>query len=157
MSKENIGREPRTPNKTPEHPRDIAELAALVVSGLPPLEPGDSGSLIIFVWRDRTMTIKFPSGRRIYAHSRRGRSLDSIIHTTAVEAIRTYCQSVGIAGAEIQVHKVPQRRALVSGSLPGSSLFQAFRSHFSHPRRSASADPFRRSARPADAENPSCQ
>jgi len=35
MSKENVSGEPRTPKKTPEHPRDIANLAALVVGHLP--------------------------------------------------------------------------------------------------------------------------
>ena len=67
MSKENISRDPCASNKTPEHPRDIAELAALVVGNLAPHQPGDeSKSLMIFVWRDWAMTVKFPSGRRMY-------------------------------------------------------------------------------------------
>lgn len=69
-----------------------------------------------------------PSGRSMYAHSRRERSLDSIIHKTAVKAISTYCQSVGIAGTEMRVHKVPPgartREQILAWfkSIPGISI-----------------------------------
>jgi hypothetical protein len=92
---------------TSKHPRDIADLAALVLSNVTTDDPGDAnGTLMIFVWRDCAMTIKFPSGRRMYASPRHGQNLDST-HRFAVEAIGTYCQSAGIAVAEIRVHKVP--------------------------------------------------
>lgn len=109
MSKENIGREPCTPNKTPEHPRDIADLAALVVGHLGPheSEEEEDGTLMIFVWRDCAMTIKFPSGRRMYARSQHGHTLDSMVDEFAVGVITEYCQSAGIAIAEIRVHKAP--------------------------------------------------
>jgi len=95
------------PGKVPEHPRDIAELAALVVSDLTSVGPEEGGgSLIVFVWRDCAMTIKFPSGRRMYAHSRHVHTLDSMIHEAAV-GIAEYCRSADIAAPEIRVHKVP--------------------------------------------------
>jgi hypothetical protein len=87
----------------------IAELAALVVNSFTPHEPGgeENGTLMIFVWRDCAMTIKFPSGRRMYVQSGEGQSLDSTIHEIAVQAITKYCQGAGIAVAEIRVHMVP--------------------------------------------------
>jgi hypothetical protein len=91
----------------PEHSRDIAELAALVVSDLTSVGPEEGGgSLIVFVWRDCAMTIKFPSGRRMYAHSRDVHTLDSMVHEAAI-GITEYCRSAGIAVPEIRVHKVP--------------------------------------------------
>jgi hypothetical protein len=112
---------------------------------------------MVFVWRDCAMTIEFPSGRRMYAHPRRGQSLDSIIYELAGEAISRYCQSVGIVGAEIRVHNVPPKASTREQIFAWSSLFQAFQSQFSHPRASTSAGPFRQPAEPTDAENPSCQ
>ena len=105
MSKENISSEPS--NKTPEHPRDIAELAALVVGNLAPHKPGDeSRSLMIFVWRDCAMTIKFPS-EKMYVAPGDGHTLDGTIHEVAVGAITEYCQGAGIAVVEIRIHIVP--------------------------------------------------
>lgn len=102
MSGENTNRERCAPNKTPEHPRDIAELVALVVGNLASHEPGqEGGTVMIFAWRDCAMTVKFPSGRRMYAHQGHGHSLDSTVHELAVGAITEYCQGAGIAIAEI--------------------------------------------------------
>jgi hypothetical protein len=91
---------------TPGHPRDLADLAALVLGNLTTDDPGN-GALMVFVWRDCAMTVKFPSGRRIYAPPGHGQSLDSTVHQIAVEAITEYCQGAGIAVAEIRVHMVP--------------------------------------------------
>lgn len=92
---------------TPKHPRDSADLAALVLSDVTTDDPGEANrTLMIFVWRDCAMAIKFPSGRRMYASPRHGQNLDST-HKFAVETISTYCQSAGVAVAEIRVHMVP--------------------------------------------------
>jgi len=108
MSKGKSKREHPGPEKVPEHPRDIAELAALVVSDLTSVGPEEGGgSLIVFVWRDCAMTIKFPSSRRMYARSRHGRTLDSVVYGSAVGVINEYCRSSGIVVPEIRVHKVP--------------------------------------------------
>jgi hypothetical protein len=37
------------------------------------------------------MTVKFPSGRRMYAHPGHGHTLDSTIHEFAVGAITEHC------------------------------------------------------------------
>ena len=76
---------------TPGHPRDLADLAALVLGNLTTDDPG-SGTLMVFVWRGCAMTVKFPSDRRIYAPPGHEQSLDSTVHQIA---------------AEIRVHMVP--------------------------------------------------
>ena len=107
MSEESVNCEHCAPNKTPEHPRDIAELAALVVGNLTPHGRGDeSRSLMIFVWRDCAMTVKFPS-EKMYVAPGHGQTLDSTIHEVAVGAITEYCRGAGIAVAEIRIHMVP--------------------------------------------------
>ena len=108
MSEESVKREHCALNKTREHPRDIADLAALVVGHLTSHEPGEeNATVMIFVWRDCAMTVKFPSGRRIYAHAGHGHTLDSTVHDFAVGAITEYCEGAGVAVAEIRVHMVP--------------------------------------------------
>jgi len=109
VSKRKSKRERSGSKTTSDHPRDIAELAALVVSSFAPHEPGgeENGTLMIFVWQDCAMTIKFPSGRRMYVQPGDGQSLDSTVHEIAVQAITKYCQGAGIAVAEIRVHMVP--------------------------------------------------
>jgi len=108
VSKKKTKRKCTGSKTTPEHPRDIAELATLVVSSFTPHEPRgeENGTLMIFVWRDCAMTIKFPSGQRMYVQPGDGQSLDSTVHEIAVQAITKYCQGVGIAVAEIRVHMV---------------------------------------------------
>jgi len=51
---------------------------------------------MIFVWRDCVMTIKFPSGRRMYASPRHGQNLDSTVHKLAVAAISTYWKALAL-------------------------------------------------------------
>jgi hypothetical protein len=76
MSQEKINSEHSGSKATPNHPRDIAELAALVVSNLICDEPGgEGGTLIISVWRDCAMTIKFPSGRKMHVSPGHGHTL----------------------------------------------------------------------------------
>jgi hypothetical protein len=114
---------------TPKHPRDIADLAALVLSNVPTDDSGEvNGTLMIFVWRDCAMTIKFPSGRRMYVPPGHGQSLDSTVHEIAVQAITHYCQGAGIAVAEIRVHMVPPEASTSEQifawfqSIPGISI-----------------------------------
>jgi hypothetical protein len=60
-------RKPSGSKSTPDHPRDIADLAALVIGNLASDEPGEVGrSLMIFVWRDCAITVKFPGGEKMY-------------------------------------------------------------------------------------------
>ena len=129
MSKRKTKRERSDSKTTPDHPRDIADLAALVVSNLTSHEPGEEdGTLMIFVWRDCAMTIKFPSGRRMYVQPGDGQSLDSTVHEIAVQAITKYCQGAGIAVAEIRVHMVPPEASTSEQifawfqSIPGISI-----------------------------------
>jgi hypothetical protein len=129
MSEEKINAERFDPKATPDHPRDLAELAALVVSNLTSMESGEeSRSLIVFVWRDGAMTIKFPSGRKMFGYPAHGKTLESTIHELAVGAITEYCKVAAIAVAEIRVHLVPtelstgeQILAWLQG-LPGVSI-----------------------------------
>jgi hypothetical protein len=109
VSKRKSKRERFDSKTAPDHPRDISELAALVVSSFTPHEPigEENGTLMIFVWRDCAMTIKFPSGRRMYVQPGDGQSLDSTVHEIAVQAITDYCEGAGIAMAEVRVHMVP--------------------------------------------------
>jgi hypothetical protein len=108
MSEAKSNREQSDPKKMPERPRDLAELAALVVSNLTSMEPGEeSRSLIVFVWRDGAMMIKFPSGRKMFVYPAHGKTLESTIHELAVGAITEYCKVAAIAVAEIRVHVVP--------------------------------------------------
>jgi hypothetical protein len=52
MSQEKIKPELSGSKATPNHPRDIADLAALVVGHSTSHEPGhEDGTVIIFVWR----------------------------------------------------------------------------------------------------------
>lgn len=107
MSKKNTKRKRADSKARAEHPRDIAELAALVVGSLMPDEPGDEGrSLMIFVWRDCAMTIKFPS-KKIHVAPGHEHTLDATIHDVAVGAITEYCRGAGIAVVEIRIHVVP--------------------------------------------------
>ena len=124
MSQEKINAEHSGSKAMPNHPRDIAELAALVVSRFAPHEPGgeENGTLMIFVWQDCAMTIKFPSGRRMYVQPGDGQSLDSTVHEIAVQAITKYCQGAGIAVAEIRVHMVPPEAST------GEQIFAWFQS-----------------------------
>jgi len=86
------------------------------------------------------MTIRFPSGRRMYARSD-GHTLDSMVHELAVGAITAYCRSAGIGEAEIRVYKVPpdaitpQQVFAWIQSVPGISIT------FCNPRESVSAVP----------------
>ena len=122
MSEESVNREHCALNKTPEHPRDIADLAALVVGNLTPHKPRDeSRSLMIFVWRDCAMTIKFPS-EKMYVAPGHSHTLDSTIHDVAVGAITEYCKGAGIAIAEIRVHVVPPEAST------GEQIFAWFQS-----------------------------
>jgi hypothetical protein len=108
MSQEKTSFERSGSKTTPDHPRDIAELAALVVSNLTSHEPGaEDGTLIVFIWRDCAMTIKFPSGQKMYVYPGNGYTVDSAVHQLAVGAITKYCQEAAIAVAEIRVHMVP--------------------------------------------------
>ncbi len=109
MSKRKTKRTRSGSKTTPDHPRDIAELAALVVSSFTPDETGgeENGTLMIFIWRDCAMTFKFPSGRRMFVQPGDGQSLDSTIHELAVGIITKYCQGAGIAVAEVRIHMVP--------------------------------------------------
>ena len=108
MSEDKTNGEQSRANEVSEHPRDIADLAALVVGNLASHEPGEEGrSLMIFVWRDCAMTIKFPSGGRMYAPAGHGHTLDRTLHEFAVGAITEYCRGAGIAVAEIRIHTVP--------------------------------------------------
>ncbi|HSY99995.1 MAG TPA: hypothetical protein VK788_10885 [Terriglobales bacterium] len=108
MSQEEIKTEHSGSKATPTHPRDIADLAALVAGHLTSHEPGEeAGTVMIFVWRDCAMMVKFPSGRRMYAPAGHGHTLDSTVHEFAVGAITDYCEGAGIAMAEIRVHMVP--------------------------------------------------
>lgn len=107
MPKKSTKHERSGSKSTPDHPRDIADLAALVVGNLTPYEPGhESRSLMIFVWRDCAMTVKFPS-EKIYVAPGHGHTLDGTIHEVAVGAITEYCRGAGIAVAEIRIHIVP--------------------------------------------------
>ena len=107
MAKDRSKREQSGSKKVPEHPRDIPELAALVASDLTSVGSEEGGgSLIVFIWRDCAITIKLPSGRRMYAHSRDVHTLDSMVHEAAI-GIAEYCRSAGIAAPEVRVHKVP--------------------------------------------------
>jgi hypothetical protein len=86
----------------------LADLAALVLSTVPTDDSGErNGTLMIFVWGDCAMTMKFPSGRRMYAPPGHGHSLHSTVHQIAIQAITDYCEGAGIAMAEIRVHMVP--------------------------------------------------
>ena len=108
MSKKRTKGERSDSKAMPEHPRDIAELAALVVGNLMPYERGDeSRSLMIFVWRDCAMTLKFPGGDKMYVAPGHSHTLDCTVHDVAVGAITEYCKGAGIAVAEIRVHMVP--------------------------------------------------
>jgi len=130
VPKKRTKRERSGSKTTSDHPRDIAELAALVVSSFAPHEPGgeENGTLMIFVWQDCAMTIKFPSGRRMYVQPGDGQSLDSTVHEIAIQAITKYCQGAGIAVAEIRVHMVPPEASTSEQifawfqSIPGISI-----------------------------------
>jgi hypothetical protein len=107
----------------PNHPRDIAELAALVVGNLMSDEPGEAGrALMIFVWQDCAMTIKFPGGEKMYVVPDYGHTIDCAVHEVAVGAITEYCQGAGIAVAEIRVHMVPPEAST------GEQIFAWFQS-----------------------------
>ena len=76
-----------TPQKMPKHPRDIADLAALVLSSFKTDDAREGNrTLMIFVWRDCAMTVKFPSGRKNICLARGGQTLDS---TRAVPLTRS--------------------------------------------------------------------
>ena len=129
MSEESVNRQHCAPNKTPEHPRDIAELAALVVGNLTSDEPGEAGrSLMIFVWQDCAITVKFPGGEKEYFAPDHGHTIDCTVHEVAVGAITEYCQGAGIAVAEIRVHMVPPEASTSEQifawfqSIPGISI-----------------------------------
>jgi hypothetical protein len=108
---------------TPAHPRDIADLAALVVGNLTSDEPGEAGrSLMIFVWQDCAMTVKFPDGEKIYFVPDHGHTIDRTVHEVAVGAITEYCQGAGIAVAETRVHMVPPEAST------GEQIFAWFQS-----------------------------
>lgn len=108
MSKKRTKRKRADAKSRPDHRRDIAELAALVVGRLTSNESGaEDGTVMIFVWRDCAMTLKFPSGQRMYAYSEHGQTLNSTVHELAVGALTAYCRGAGIAVAEIRVHMVP--------------------------------------------------
>lgn len=123
MSKKKTKRKRSGSKAMPKHPRDIADLAALVLSNLTTDDPGEgNGTLMISVWRDCAMTIKFPSGRRMYVSPAHRQSLDATVHQLAVEAITKYCQGAGIAVAEIRVHMVPPEAST------GEQIFAWFQS-----------------------------
>jgi hypothetical protein len=110
MSKQktNRKRSKRSGPKTPEHPCDIAELAALVVGNLTSHGPGEEdATLIIFVWRDCAVTIKFPSGRKMCVSPGPGFTLDRAVHELAVAAISEYSEAGAFSVGEIRVHMVP--------------------------------------------------
>ena len=112
MPKKRTKRERADSKARPDYLRDIADLAALVVGRLAPHEPGhESRSLMIFVWRDCAMTVKYPDGQRMHAHPEHGHThtLDSAVHELAVGVITEYCEGAGIAVAEIRVHMVPSQ------------------------------------------------
>jgi len=107
VSKRNKKGEGSDLKTAPGHPRDIADLAALVVGNLTPHAPRDeSRSLMIFVWRDCAMTVKFPS-EKMYVAPGHEHTLDGTIHEVAVGAITEYCRGAGITVAEIRIHIVP--------------------------------------------------
>lgn len=123
MSKKKTKRKRSGSKATPKHPRDIADLAALVVGNLTTHEPREEGrSVMIFVWRDCAMTIKFPSGRRMYVPPGHGHTLDHTLHEFAVGAITDYCRGAGIAVAEIRIHMVPPELSV------GDEIFAWFQS-----------------------------
>jgi hypothetical protein len=108
MSKEKINAEHSGSKAISNHPRDIADLSALVVGNLTSNEPGAAGrSLMIFVWQDYAMTVKFPDGGKMYFVPGPGHTLHSTVHEVAVGAITEYCQRAGIAVVEIRIHIVP--------------------------------------------------
>jgi len=93
MSQEKINAEHSGSKAMPNHPRDLAELAALVVGNLSSDEPGEAGrSLMIFVWQDCAMTVKFPDGEEMYFVPDHGHTIDRTVHEVAVGAITEYCQ-----------------------------------------------------------------
>ena len=123
MSQEKINAEHSGSKAMPNHPRDIAELAALVVGNLTSDEPGEAGrSLMVFVWQDCAMTVKFPDGEKMYFVPDHGHTIHRTVHEVAVGAITEYCQGAGIAVAEIRVHMVPPQAS------SGEQIFAWFRS-----------------------------
>jgi hypothetical protein len=123
MSQEKINAEHFGSKAMPNHPRDIAELAALVVGNLTSDEPAEAGrSLMIFVWQDCAMTIKFPGGEKMYFVPDHGHTIHRTVHEVAVGAITEYCQGAGIAVAEIRIHMVPPEAST------GEQIFAWFQS-----------------------------
>jgi hypothetical protein len=129
MSQEKINAEHSGSKAMPNHPRDVAELAALVVGNLTSDEPGEAGrSLMIFVWQDCAITVKFPGGEKEYFAPDHGHTIDCTVHEVAVGAITEYCQGAGIAVAEIRVHMVPPEASTSEQifawfqSIPGISI-----------------------------------
>jgi hypothetical protein len=129
MSKQKTKRKRSGSQATPDHPRDIAELAALVVGNLTRHERGDeSRILMIFVWQDCAMTVKFPDDEKMYFVPGPGHTIHRTVHEVAVGVITEYCQGAGIAVAEIRVHMVPPEASTGEQifawfqSLPGISI-----------------------------------
>jgi len=76
---------------------NIAELAAIIVTDI---------KLIALIWRDHSLRVIFPGGRKMVANAP-GLELDALIDL-AIGAIHQYCLGVGHeAPPQIIVHKVP--------------------------------------------------